>query len=373
VREIGDLISAWRRLPPGSEVVLATVVATSGSTYRRPGARMLLSMNSWLAGSISGGCLEGDVVQTAWERTANGPALVTYDATADEDIVWGFGLGCNGIVQVLMERLPTDGGVIAFLADCYQKRLPGVVATNVTEGPDLGCRQTFCGAGVPPANLPPIATHAKTLLGTRNSETKRFGDQTVLFEAVLPPHSLVIFGAGHDAVPLAEAAKFIGWHVTVVDWRPNYVNGARFPSADSVFVARPEETGTLALEPNCAAVVMTHNYLKDLEILRHLLPGSPAYVGLLGPRRRADRLLGDLALDERYLAKLHAPIGLDLGAEGPDEIALAIIGEIQAFLSGRKAGSLNGYTDPLHEESKRLVETASSESPICPLTNEPEA
>jgi len=363
MREIGDLIAAWRALPANSEAVLATVVATSGSTYRRAGARMLLSRDSWLAGSISGGCLEGDVVRTAWERTENGSALVTYDATADEDIVWGFGLGCNGVVQVLLERLPGDGGPIKFLAECHDSRRPGVLATVVSEGPSLGSHYEFAGDFGSSA----VALHASAL--SAKNEIAQVGNEVLLFESVVPPHALTIFGAGHDAVPLVLAAKGLGWHVTVVDWRPAYARADRFPSVDSLVLSRPEATGSLALEPGSAAVVMTHNYLSDLEILRHLLPGAPTYVGLLGPRRRTDRLLSELGPDVSSfdLTKLRAPIGLDIGADEPDEIALAIIAEIQAFFTGRAAKPLHGFSEPLHQPSGALVETLSPQPVACDL------
>lgn len=363
MREIGDLIAAWRALPPGADAVLATVVATSGSTYRRAGARMLLSRDSWLAGSISGGCLEGDVVRTAWERTESGPALVTYDATADEDIVWGFGLGCNGVVQVLLERLSADGGPMKFLAECHELRLPGVLATVVSDGSRLGFRYEFMGDFDPS----PVAQRASLLAGKH--EIAQVGDEVLLFESVLPPRSLTIFGAGHDAVPLVAAAKGLGWHVTVVDWRPAYARADRFPSVDSLVLSRPEATGSLALESGSAAVVMTHNYLSDLEILRHLLPGAPTYIGLLGPRRRTDRLLAELGTDVSPfdLTKLRAPIGLDIGADEPDEIALAIVAEIQAFFTSRAAKPLHGFADPLHQPSGALVETPSAQAVACDL------
>ncbi|AIE84045.1 XdhC family protein [Fimbriimonas ginsengisoli] len=333
MKEQIDLIKEWRRLPAGSPIVLVTVVATQGSTYRRPGARMLLTPEGWAAGSISGGCLEGDVVRTAWERTENGPALVTYDASADDDIVWGFGLGCNGIVQVLMERIPADGGVLAFLADCIENRRSGVVATAVTEGPRLG---------------------------EHRYEVPEDDSVAWLVERIDPPRSLVIFGAGHDAIPLVSMAKSVGWHVSVVDGRSAYARTDRFPGADAVITAPPHRAGDIGYDERTAVVLMTHNYLHDLELLRVVLPSRAGYVGLLGPHRRAQKLLGELRREgyspsEAELAKLHAPIGLDIGAEGADEIALAVVSEIQAFFASRPAGHLHGFSEPLHPPQTLLV------------------
>jgi len=347
VKEISDLVRAWRRLPVGEEAVLATVVGTAGSTYRRAGARMLITRQEWMAGSISGGCLEGDVLQTAWRRTENGPAIATYDASADEDIVWGFGLGCNGIVRVLLERIPPDGGVLAYLEGLLHRREPGVLATVVSEGPRLGER--WC--------LPWTEDTIRCRLVQE-------GEDAVLIEAFAPSSPLTVFGGGHDVIPVTRFAKALGWHVTVVD--PRHAHPERFPDADIV-VAETE------VFPGGAAVVMTHNYLRDRDILRALLGGNAGYIGLLGPRRRAERILNDLRDDgfvpnEEQLARLHAPIGLDLGADGPDEIALAIVAEIQAFFARRSGGSLRGRTDALHEITAGLTANPAREAPRCGLS-----
>jgi len=341
--------------------VLATVVATSGSTYRRAGARMLLTEGGWAAGSISGGCLEGDVVGSAWERTVNGPALVTYDSTSDQDIVWGFGLGCNGVVQVLMERLPAGGGFLAFLAKCSADRTPVRSATVVSEGDRLGERWTD--------DLPFAWAEVFGDDRAEGARIREWNGLTLLLEAVLPPRPLVIYGAGHDAVPLVAAAKAVGWHVTVVDGRAAYAVRERFPEADRVLVAPPyEDPAKLGIDSRTAVVVMTHHYLNDLDVLRKVLPSPAEYIGLLGPRVRTERLLGEMkdAPPTPYqLARLHAPIGLDLGAEGPDEIALSIVAEIQAFFARRPAGHLNGRIAPLHPEAHETLARGTVESPAC--------
>lgn len=367
MREACELIAAWRSLPLGAEAVLATVVATQGSTYRRPGARMLLSLDGWLAGSISGGCLEGDVVQTAWERTANGPALVTYDASADEDVLWGFGLGCNGVVQVLLERLPADGGVLAFLERCHRDREPGSVATVVSEGPRLGEQARVLASGASKA-VEGLGNAAQVAALGVGSQIVSWEGLDVLVESFSPPHALTVFGAGHDAQPLVEAAKAVGWHVTVIDWRPGYARAERFPQADAVRLVRPDQLATTAIEPGSATVVMTHSYLHDLEIVRGLLTSDASYIGLLGPLRRTERLLGELPSDRltpQSRAKLRAPIGLDLGGDEPATIALAIVAEIQACFTQRSARPLNGHAEPLHDPAARPISTPSRETPAC--------
>jgi xanthine/CO dehydrogenase XdhC/CoxF family maturation factor len=315
---------------------------------------MLLTEDGWAAGSISGGCLEGDVVRTAWERTAGGPVIVTYDSTADEDIVWGFGLGCNGVVQVLFERLAADGGPLAY----YEAGQPGLLVTHL--GSRLGERHWIAE--------PPVG-----LKDFEGCVLSKLGEEAILLEAVLPPRPLVVFGAGHDAVPLVVAAKAVGMHVTVVDGRAAYAQSERFPAADAVRHLAPRDAvPNLTLDPRTAAVVMTHGYLNDLAILRDLLPSPVGYVGLLGPRRRADRLLNELRDEgyvptERDLDRLHAPIGLDLGAEGPDEIAVAVVAEILAFFRKRAGGMLRHSEEPLHPPLAKLLENPPKEASACRL------
>jgi len=357
VRELEDLIFTWRALPAGTPAVLATVVATSGSTYRRAGARMLLTREQWLAGSISGGCLEGDAIRSAWDRTKDGPALVTYDSTADEDIVWGFGLGCNGVVQVLFERLPENGGVLAFLSECFAHRQTAVVRTVISSANRLGCREWK------------VAPQASEGIQTESADGEQW-----LVETISPPRPIVICGGGHDAIPLVSIAKAVGWHVTVVDARPTFAQAARFPGADRVVCAFPSKLEEqVSLDETTALVAMNHHYLNDLAVLKLAIKTNVPYIGLLGPRRRTERLLEDLrregieitAEDEQ---RLHSPIGLDIGAEGPDEIALAISSEIQAVFAARPGSSLRGRQVPLHPTIDAVVNGATVEQVACQVS-----
>ena len=312
MREHVDLVRAWREMPPGAEAVLATVVATRGSVYRRPGARMLLTHEGWVAGSISGGCIESDLVQTAFDRSENGAVCVTYDASAPDDILLGFGLGCNGAVDVLMQRLPATGGPLALIE-------------RVIENRQSGWLQTFADGS--------WAWHDEIP-----------ADEALLTERVTPPPALIIFGAGHDAVPLVRIAKEVGWHVTVSDGRSAYARADRFPQADRVIVSPP--ANPFPIEEGAAVVVMTHSFAHDAALLPWLADSGASYIGVLGPIHRTHRLLDELGIDG---GRLHAPIGLDLGAEGPDEIALAIVAEINAVRAGRAGGHLKGRMTPLHE------------------------
>jgi len=317
--------------------VLATVIATSGSTYRRAGARMLLSRQGRLAGTISGGCLESDLVQSAWDKTANGPTLVTYDATSSEDLVWGFGLGCTGVIEVLLERLPEDGGALAFLEERVSTESPGLLATAVSEGSLLARRWTTHEVGK-------LIKHSHTLLGTSSVSTHEVEVEgqrvNVLLESIAPPLRLGVFGSGFDAGPLITLADQLGWTTILIDSKSTYANPERFPLASRI-VIQPFDSPLEELRLDAAAV-MSHNYLNDLALLKQLVPLGLGYIGLLGPRARAERLLTELARDGvSQPDTIRAPVGLDLGSEGPYEIALSIVAEILSVFRGRRGGALS--------------------------------
>jgi xanthine/CO dehydrogenase XdhC/CoxF family maturation factor len=263
---------------------------------------------------VSGGCIESDLVQTAFSRTESGAALVTYDASAPDDVLLGFGLGCNGTVDVLMQRLPVDGGPLAVIEGVLQGRR-GIWLETYPDG-SWRAERSNC-------------------------------ESALLRERILPPPALVIFGAGHDAVPLVRIAKEVGWHVTIVDGRSAYAKKERFPQADAVWVSPPSKP--LEIEEGAAVVVMTHSFANDVALLSWLLDSPAGYIGVLGPVHRTHRILEEQGLDG---SRLYAPIGLDLGAEGPDEIALAIVAEIQAVRAGRTASHLKGRMTPLHEKKE---------------------
>ncbi len=307
----------------GQPAALATLVKVEGSSYRRPGARLLLLPDDTRLGSISGGCLEEDIMERARRVLASGkPELAVYATTAENDLVWGVGLGCQGVVHVLLERIPGErpAWIAALRANLHERRATSLIVnqagTRLAEGADA-------------AN----------------------GD---FIETIPAPPALILCGAGDDARPLAQTAKGTGWHVTVADARAAYATAERFPDADRLIVAPvPQLAEQLAFDARTFAVVMTHRYADDREFLRALMPRDFAYLGQLGPRVRTDRILDELkadglALDAGALAKLHAPVGLDLGGSTPETVALAILAELETRLNGRAPGHLRDRPGPIH-------------------------
>ena len=379
MNETQAIVEAWRQIRgTGETAFLATVAQTEGSTYRRPGARMLFTREGWIAGSISGGCLEADMLQTAWDRTANGPVLVTYDSTANEDIVWGFGLGCNGVVHVLLERLSSadaqnDGNaVLAFLQTCFERRNPGVIATVLrvenrdreSSGVEVGIRLLLHENGSCEGSLresgvgQDLLADMKAVLQSGKTEVRRYeingAALEISLETVFPPRPLVIFGAGQDALPVVRLAKQMGWHVTVVDPRCTRSSAERFAEADAVTGCAPDALRhKLEITSDTFTLLMTHNFLRDADLLAQLLVSPARYIGVLGPKKRLHRLLEHIegegiAPSAAQLARLHGPVGLDIGADNPEEIALSILAELQAVASGRMGGALREREAPLH-------------------------
>jgi xanthine/CO dehydrogenase XdhC/CoxF family maturation factor len=286
----------------------------------------------------------------------------------DDPLSWGLGLGCNGIVDVLLERLTPDAPAcpVAFIAACLSRRRPGCIATVIaSDNPEqIGQRvlwhageSTFAACTVTdPAFAAEISEAVRAaIVAERPSQTLRFGAREVFLETIVPPTPLIICGANHDAAPLARMAKAVGWQVTVVDpWVGSPPRPERFPGADTVLCCAPADLSTrLTIEAGSFAVVMSHNVAHDAAFLAALLPAPVAYIGLLGPRRRTERLLEalveqgtDIAADDH---RLHGPIGLDIGAEDPDAIALSILAEMQAVKSGRRGGFLRESPRPIHD------------------------
>jgi len=372
MRELHAILEAIQESQrTGKTAILATVVQVEGSAYRRPGARMLLTEDGWRAGSVSGGCLESDLLERAWQLTASGDsALVTYDTTEESDSILGVGVGCRGVVRVLLERLAPGRAPdpIGFLKECLRQRQAGALVTVFSrEGAvqaRVGARLLLYGDGqvtgdIEDAELATgVEQDARRALQAGRSEAKlyplRAGTAAAFIEVIRPPVPLVVFGAGHDALPMVRLAKELGWHVTVVDARPAYATRGRFPEADDVVVCPPEAIPTrVRLDAETVALVMTHSYLQDQRLLEVLLPSPVRYLGILGPRSRTRRLLSDLGAQgltwtEGQLERLYAPVGLDIGADGPEEIALAVLAEIQAALAGRSGGSLRQRAGTIH-------------------------
>ncbi|MGK7919856.1 MAG: XdhC family protein [Trichodesmium sp.] len=364
MKELQDIITTYNKLKNSGETfALATVVKVAGSTYRRPGARMLMTSKGEMVGSLSGGCLEGDVLEQAEEvMKTKKPRLVSYDTTSEADILWGLGMGCQGIVDIFIEPLFDENGKIlmSFIADCLRDRKPGVLVTifktqalenhHLMLSPD----GNFTTQITDDSLIQLLLNHGKSAQKSGKSFHISTNNIEALIEVIHPPLSLVIFGAGHDAIPIVYFAKQLGWSVTVLDRRPAYATSTRFPEADAVIISEYEKLPkSVILDEKTVAVVMTHNYIYDLTILKNLLPlPLPLrYLGILGPRRRTEKLLGEIPIDEQYKKRLYAPVGLDIGADNPQEIALAIIAEIQAVITNRSAGFLRHRHLPIHSEN----------------------
>ena len=375
MRDLLDILAAFAALPASEPATLATVVRVEGSSYRLPGARMLIDAAGRRTGAVSGGCLEADIARRGRLLTAEQPrALLRYDG-ADEDASWNYNLGCNGSIEVLIERLaptkdaatPSPDGGLAFLSDCIAQRRPAVMVTVFATPEGLGLHvgsRLQLTADVLDAT--PLSSHPRSTLTSEalrvfaSGQTTTVAIQTphgpvlALAESIRPPLPLVIFGAGYDAVPLVRQAKQLGWHVTVCDRRASYARRDRFPEADEIVVAAADEAfSRIDLTPQSVLVIMTHHYPEDRALLRDGLRSTAPYIGLLGPRDRADRMLDELqAMGKPFstsqLARLHAPVGLDIGAEGPEQVALAVVAEIVASTRNRPAGFLRERVGSIH-------------------------
>lgn len=326
---VQNLTSAGTTYP----CVLATLVTVEGSSYRRAGARLLIKADGERIGSISGGCLEEDLVVRAGQVRESGRAeLVTYDTTSENDLVWGVGLGCNGIVRVLLEQLPSP------------PRWAAVLAANFHSD-----RETSLSVVWKASDKPLLGSHLSSEMAPLPSGTEVFVDN------LRPPIRLFVLGAGDDAKPLVRLAKGLGWHVVVGDPRPAFATVNRFPDADGLTVAPSTELiERLRPSSDALAVIMTHHYVHDVPLLRDLLPRSLRYIGLLGPKKRAAKVISDLrnqgsSFTPEQLQRLHAPVGLDLGSETPEEVALSIISEMRATLASRDGRPLRDRDRPIHD------------------------
>lgn len=286
MNELAAILSAARRAWAANDTpVLATVVETRGSSYRKPGARMLVTRDGWQAGSISGGCLEADLVRKAsWLVEHGTPTLKTYDTSVDGDVA----LGCGGEVDVFVEPFLAGSPFASGLEEVVERRRTASVELRLPDG-------------------------------------------RAWVHQLKPAPRLIIGGAGHDALPLHSMAQTLGWDVHVVDWRPSAVTAERFPGA-TVHCLSSERLDGLPLEAGCAVVVMSHHLIYDTRLVEACLrSGLPRYVGLLGPKKRAADVLEALPGRLPY-ERLHAPVGLALGGEGPAAVALSILAEVHASL-----------------------------------------
>lgn len=369
MKDLTDILNAYQKID--GRAALATVVKIVGTAYRKPGARLLIRSDGSTVGTISGGCLEGDVVEKAKKLMAgDNPQLAVFDMTGAEDDLWGYGQGCNGVIHVFIE--PLDPVKISrqlqFIRRCHEERTQGVIATVIRVEGELkvgvGSRMYLTAKGIEetirhPVVSAAIAEEAQVVYSGGNSRPREFrftdGVAEVFFEAVHAPLVLILAGAGSNAMPVVRMASQLGWQVTVSDHRPALATRERFPDARSVVVCRPEELERhVSIDDRTAAVIMTHQFQHDLTLLRFFLSKEvPWYVGLLGNKNRRELLFqkleeSGLAMSSDLRSRVYGPVGLDVGAENPEEIALAIIAEIQSVFSGRSGGFMRDRTSTIH-------------------------
>jgi xanthine dehydrogenase accessory factor len=361
-QEISNILAAIEASKlPLEQMALATVVDVEGSAYRRIGARMLILENGNWIGSISGGCLEGNALRIAREVMRTGvPRLITYDTRTDENAkILGASLGCNGIIEVWIKPMANSEALPilltlkqAFLGKSESWLMRELLVNGLADG-----RWKLLGTS---DDDPDIFSEGdgQELLAQPGVQILQSGLFTVqvFVECVTPATRLLVFGGGEDARPLVQLAAQLGWRVTVTDDCAAKVLPIRFPEADNV-QQLTRETAVSSLKPDrfTAAVLMSHNYGYDKAILLEMISTNVSYIGLLGPRKRFDRMNAELGGVLDGIETIHAPIGLDIGAQTPLEIAIAVIAEIQAVFARRNAGFLKSREGFIHDRKEILA------------------
>lgn len=371
MKEIKEILKAVSNLADGEQAILATVIDVRGSGYRLPGARMLMLADGTTVGTVSGGCLEADVLERAKKVLSSGRAeIFTYDTTGDENSVFTLNMGCRGVVDILLEPVDDNSNILNTFRTAFHFREKQAVATLINLESEahnqIGGRIVYGGLdSVDFNNLPlflRLSSVKDRVIDFYNSPSKT-GFETLdlpegrfefSFEKIEAPVAIRLFGAGADAVPFVRIASELGWQVTVHDHRPAFLTGERFPDAEKLVLQPADETPQIHADDRTAGVIMTHNYARDRFILPELLDSQAFYVGALGPKRRTEQLLEEIAADgrtfsEEKLARLFAPVGLDIGADTPESIALSIIGEIQSVLKNRSGGNLRDRQGSIYD------------------------
>lgn len=368
MKEFKAIVNACRKVDFSKQkAALATVVKVHGSSYRSPGARMLITDDGKWVGSISGGCLEGDALRKARQvMTTNIPLKVTYDTREESSQYLGIGLGCNGVIDVLIEPVtPGDKQNPIKLFEKFVATKAPVSLATVFSSPKENGQKLLCSHEGELHSTFSVTTLKELvrcdltkLFSTPHSEAKCYDIEGVRFEVFIefiqPSLSLIIFGGGFDARPVCQLAKSVGWEVTVTDECVAHIAPVFFPAADRLSLcARTFIDRDMEITPYTACVLMSHNYEYDRDVLKKLLPSQAPYIGILGPRKRFEKMReelekGNIKITHEDMHRIHSPIGLDIGAEAPDEIALAIIAEIQGKFANRSGGFLKYRNSPIH-------------------------
>ena len=378
MKEIRDIIKAFDEAHKlGKQTALATVVHVEGSSYRRPGARMLIEDDGQLTGAISGGCLEGDALRKALlVMSEKRSKLVTYDTMDDDDAKFGVGLGCNGIIQVLIEPIDetNPNNPIKFLKTINEKRQQSVLVTLFSlqnkKDPQYGTcllvKEDKTIVNTTPVLKDVLKHDAEEVMINQVSSFKNYisndHDLTAFIEIIKPPVSVIIIGAGNDVIPLVNMTDILGWETTVIDGRANYAKKERFTSACQVLVSKHEQVlDQVEIDERTIFLLMTHNYNYDKAMLKELLQKNITYIGMLGPKKKRERILDEfkdegLVFTEQQLSVLHSPVGLDIGAESSEEIALSILAEIKAMFADKDVQSLRKIKEVIHPRSATIIE-----------------
>lgn len=380
-KEINEIITAYKQAQQkGNKTALATVVYVEGSSYRRPGARMLVEENGRMTGAISGGCLEGDALRKALlaiHQKQN--KLVTYNTLDEDDVEFGVQLGCNGIVHILFEPIDAEdeNNPIALLerSQLYRKQtvLVTLFSLHNFNGHQPGtcffldaesCYSKIADKAVETV----VQKDAASVLNSASSVIKEYSEfeLTAFVELLQPTVSLIIIGAGNDAFPVVEMAKVLGWQITVADGRATHANTQRFPDVQQLLAGKPEDIiKQLVPDEWTVFLLMTHNYRYDLAMMKLLLQIKCSYIGTLGPKKRLERMFDNLqeegiiiTVEQREM--IYGPIGLDIGAEAAEEIALSVLAEIKAVFANRQGGFFKNRPVSIHTRNESKLQHNSS-------------
>jgi xanthine dehydrogenase accessory factor len=373
MKEQKAIVEAFKKIDlTRQKAALATVVKVRGSSYRSPGARMLITDNGQWVGSISGGCLEGDALRKARQvMLEKKPMTVTYDTREESNQNLGIGLGCNGVIDVLIEPidLSDSNNPIKLFENLLTTTEPIALATVFSSPDHLGEKLLISSNEKKEIELSDkqlndfITSDLLQLFKNRKSEAKQYqwngNTAEVFIELIQPAFSLMIFGGGFDARPVSVMAKSLGWDVIVTDECVAHLAPIFFPSADKLSLCHRDFIDRdFHITPYTACVLMSHNYEYDRDVLRKVLKSEAPYIGILGPRKRFDKMLEEftregIMLTDDDLHRIHSPIGLDIGAETPDEIAISIIAEVQGKFSNRSGGFLKYRNAPIHQRDAK--------------------
>lgn len=369
MKEFSTIVNEYNKIDfTQRKAALATVVKVRGSSYRSPGARMLITDDGRWVGSISGGCLEGDALRKArLVMTENKSVTVTYDTREESNQQLGIGLGCNGVIDVLIEpATPNDGKNPVSLFNTFITSKEPLTMGTIFSGADepgqkilLNSKEEVIACTISSTPLKSlIAADLIQLFQSKRSQPKTYQAEgkelEVFLELIQPSISIIIFGGGFDARPVSHLAKSLGWAVTVTDECVAHIAPVFFPSADNISLcSRQFIDRDFEITPYTACVLMSHNYEYDRDVLKKIIKTETPYIGILGPRKRFDKMYEEytsegIELAKDDISKIHSPIGLDIGAETPDEIAVSIIAEIQGKFANRSGGFLKYRSGPIH-------------------------